>query len=197
MLREGVADIPGCTVEDNKFCVSVHFRNCAEAAYTDVQARQPLQTLSGLCPSSPPRRELKDLRQFVVLHRAAACMRQCLALLPKGRTASVHERMRISNRVAAEGQPTRSSARPAGGGGGCPAAAARAAAIPGEKSSGAAPRGAPPPPEGLGFRVSGGHRPRQHEVSFSKPSLGWLLCMQQQSSSPHCLSQTPACGAGR
>ncbi len=37
-LRERVAGIPGCTVEDNKFCCSVHFRNCAEADYGAVQA---------------------------------------------------------------------------------------------------------------------------------------------------------------
>lgn len=32
-LEQGVAAIPGATVEHNKFCVSVHFRNCAPDDY--------------------------------------------------------------------------------------------------------------------------------------------------------------------
>ena len=34
----GVAAIPGSSVEHNKFCVSVHFRNCAPDAYPDALA---------------------------------------------------------------------------------------------------------------------------------------------------------------
>eukprot|EP00951_Prasinocladus_malaysianus_P010771 scaffold79389_cov32-Prasinocladus_malaysianus.AAC.2 len=36
-LSEGVANIPGATVEDNKFCVSVHFRNCDPADHPQVE----------------------------------------------------------------------------------------------------------------------------------------------------------------
>ena len=31
-LREAMAPIPGAYVEHNKFCVSVHYRNCAAGA---------------------------------------------------------------------------------------------------------------------------------------------------------------------
>lgn len=35
-LSEAIADIPGSTVENNKYCVSVHFRNCAPESYDAV-----------------------------------------------------------------------------------------------------------------------------------------------------------------
>ena len=35
-LARRVASIPGATVEHNKFCVSVHFRNCEAAQYNAV-----------------------------------------------------------------------------------------------------------------------------------------------------------------
>lgn len=38
-LVDSVSDIPGASVEHNKFCVSVHFRNCAEADWPHVQDR--------------------------------------------------------------------------------------------------------------------------------------------------------------
>lgn len=36
-LQERIKSIPGASVEDNKFCVSVHFRNCEEEAWSEVQ----------------------------------------------------------------------------------------------------------------------------------------------------------------
>lgn len=35
-LRTAIKDIPGASVEDNKFCVSVHFRNCSVNYYEEV-----------------------------------------------------------------------------------------------------------------------------------------------------------------
>lgn len=32
-----IADISGASVEHNTFCVSVHFRNCEESSWEDVQ----------------------------------------------------------------------------------------------------------------------------------------------------------------
>lgn len=37
-LQQRIKSIPGATVEDNKFCVSVHFRNCEEESWPEVQA---------------------------------------------------------------------------------------------------------------------------------------------------------------
>ena len=36
-----IADIPGASVEHNTFCVSVHFRNCEESSWEDVQVKLP------------------------------------------------------------------------------------------------------------------------------------------------------------
>ena len=45
-----VKAIPGATVEHNKFCVSVHFRNCAPESYDAVLAavKETLQEHSNL-----------------------------------------------------------------------------------------------------------------------------------------------------
>ncbi len=38
-LAGRISEIPGASVEHNTFCVSVHFRNCEEANWEDVQVR--------------------------------------------------------------------------------------------------------------------------------------------------------------
>lgn len=44
-LSKAVNNIPGASVEDNKFCISVHFRNCDVNAYADVV--QAVETVAG------------------------------------------------------------------------------------------------------------------------------------------------------
>ena len=36
VLTRRVQNVPGASVEHNKFCVSVHFRNCPPESYDDV-----------------------------------------------------------------------------------------------------------------------------------------------------------------
>ena len=47
--ERAVAHIPGATVEDNKFSVSVHFRNCAEASWLQVRRTCPCTACDAVC----------------------------------------------------------------------------------------------------------------------------------------------------
>ena len=65
MTLRSISDIPGASVEHNTFCVSVHFRNCEESSWEDVQVRALLMLQAhGTCHGVRHARRSWRLRQL-------------------------------------------------------------------------------------------------------------------------------------
>ena len=50
--QAAIADIPGATVEDNKYSVSVHFRNCVHTDWNRVRISRPCLYKVASCSQS-------------------------------------------------------------------------------------------------------------------------------------------------
>lgn len=72
LCESSVRDIPGSSVEHNKYCVSVHFRNCAEQHWPDVQqaTEAVLRDYPGLQLSRG--RKVLELKPKVDWHKGTA-----------------------------------------------------------------------------------------------------------------------------
>lgn len=89
-LCEGMVAIPGSSVEHNKFCVSVHFRNCAPEAYPEaLAATEAVVSSHGKELLITRGRKVLEVRPRVAWDKGDA-LAHLLQALGLGDAASVH-----------------------------------------------------------------------------------------------------------
>lgn len=76
-LEAAVASIPGASVEHNKFCVSVHFRNCAPGDWPAVVA-----AVDGVAAGQAQLRVTRGRKVLEVRPQVCVCVCRCRGCLP-------------------------------------------------------------------------------------------------------------------